>query len=42
MVRGNKGSEIENQIKKRQEKLFRLKEQSDVIAVEIEKLLEEK
>jgi hypothetical protein len=42
MARGNKINEVENQIKKKQEKLFALKEQSDVIAGEIEELLKKK
>jgi seryl-tRNA synthetase len=42
MARGNKIREVENQIKKKQEKLFELKEQSDAIAVEIEELLKKK
>lgn len=42
MARESKISVIDNKIKRRQEKLFRLKEQSDVIAKEIEELIEEK
>lgn len=42
MARRNKVIEIDNRIKKKQEKLFSLKEQSDAIAAEIEKLLMEK
>ena len=42
MARESKISVIDNKIKRRQEKLFKLKEQSDVIAKEIEELIEEK
>ena len=42
MARVSKLDAIDNQIKKKQEKLFELKEQSDAIAEEIQELIKQK
>ena len=42
MARVSKLNAIDNQIKKKQERLFELKEQSDAIAEEIQKLIKQK
>lgn len=42
MARMSRLDSIENQIKKKQEKLFELKEKSDAVAEEIQALIQEK
>lgn len=42
MARMNKLDSIENQIKKKQDKLFELKEQSDAIVAEIQELIKQR